>query len=85
MCDVTSDSPDLHVWQPKSVQYSKVKGSQVVLLGSVRLDDVVNLQPCVLPLHYEVGVQGDGEVGVGNFRNIFDINSYGDSNWLVWR
>lgn len=79
------DCPDLNVWQPESVEDGKVKGGQIVFLCFVRLDDVVHLQSGVLPLHYEVGVQGDGEVGVGNFRNIFDINSYGDSDWLVWR
>ena len=79
------DCPDLNVWQPESVQYSKVKGSQIGVLGFVPLNDVVHLQPRVLPLHYEVGIESDGEVGVRDFRNIFDINSYGDSNWLVWR
>ena len=79
------DCPYFDVWQPESVEYSKVEGSQIVFLGFVRLNDVVNLQPAVLPLHYEVGVESDGEVGVGDFGNIFDINSNGDSNWLVWR
>ena len=79
------DCPYFDVWQPESVEYSKVEGSQIVFLGFVRLNDVVNLQPAVLPLHYEVGIESDGEVGVRDFGNIFDVNSYGDSNWLVWR
>ena len=79
------DCPDLDVWKPESVQYSKVKGRQIVFLCFVGLNDVVHLQPRVLPLHDEVSVESDGEVGVRDFRNIFDINSYGDGNWLVWR
>ena len=79
------DCPDLDVWQPETVEYSQVQGSQIAFLSSVPLNDVLHLQSAVLPLHYEVGIESDGEVGVRDFRNIFDVNSYGDGNWLVWR
>ena len=76
------DCPDLHVWQPERAEYRQIEGRQLLLLLPVsRLvvgcpDQVVHHQPAVLPLDDEVGVESDGEVCVGNFRNILDINSY---------
>ena len=94
VCDVTSDWPDLHVWQPERAEYRQIEGRQLLLLLLLLpvsrlvvgcLDQVVHHQPAVLPLDDEVGVESDGEVCVGNFGNILDINSYWHSNWLIWR
>ena len=66
--------PDLNIWQPQSLQYGEIEGRQLPLLVGLVVD-IVHHQSPVPPLDNEVGIESYGEVGIGYFGNILDINS----------
>ena len=52
---------------------------------NLKLDFSADQQPGISPLHIEICIESDTEILIRYFGNIFDVNSYGDSNWLLRR